>query len=213
MSPSPRRRRTRSSSGSAATSVNMGDLDYLFGRPRFARIGTGLRSPRDKALGLDVAGVVEAVGPLVSRFAAGDEVFGDLTQFGFGAFAEYALAPEKAFARKPPSLTFEEAATLPQAAVMALQGLTGKRPVKAWRPRAHQRRLRQRRAVRGPDRQGVRCGGHGREQRREDGPRAGCRRRSRDRLSERGLHARQGRATTASSTSMPATRCSRAGAS
>jgi NADPH:quinone reductase-like Zn-dependent oxidoreductase len=114
-----------------ATSVNMGDLDYLFGRPWLARLGTGLRRPRDKALGLDVAGVVEAVGPLVSRFAIGDEVFGDLTRFGFGAFAEYCLAREEAFARKPASLTFEEAATLPQAAVMALQGLTGKRPVKA----------------------------------------------------------------------------------
>jgi NADPH:quinone reductase-like Zn-dependent oxidoreductase len=109
----------------------MGDLDYLFGRPRFARIGTGLRSPRDTALGLDVAGVVEAVGPLVSRLRVGDEVFGDLTRFGCGAFAEYAMAPEPAFARKPPSLTLEEAATMPQAAVMALQGLAGKRPVRA----------------------------------------------------------------------------------
>jgi NADPH:quinone reductase-like Zn-dependent oxidoreductase len=71
-----------------ATSVNMGDLDYLFGRPRFARIGTGLRSPRDKALGLDVAGVVEAVGPRVSSMGVGDEVFGDLTRFGLRAFAE-----------------------------------------------------------------------------------------------------------------------------
>jgi NADPH:quinone reductase-like Zn-dependent oxidoreductase len=115
--------------GVRATSVNMGDLDYLFGRPWLARLGTGLRGPRDRLLGLDVAGVVEAVGPLASRFRVGDEVFGDMTRFGFGAFAEHVLAREKAFASKPASLTFEQAATLPQAAIMALQGLTAKRPI------------------------------------------------------------------------------------
>jgi NADPH:quinone reductase-like Zn-dependent oxidoreductase len=112
-----------------ATSVNMGDIDYLYGRPRFARLGTGLRGPKDKALGLDVAGVVEAVGPRATRFRVGDEVFGDLTQHGFGAFAEFAAAPESAFAHKPARLSFEQAATLPQAAIMALQGMRGKRQV------------------------------------------------------------------------------------
>jgi NADPH:quinone reductase-like Zn-dependent oxidoreductase len=112
-----------------ASSVNMGDIDYLYGRPWLARLGTGLRGPKDKALGLDVAGVVEGVGPRAIRFRAGDEVFGDLTQHGFGAFAEFAAAPEKAFAHKPASLSFEEAATLPQAAIMALQGMRGKRHV------------------------------------------------------------------------------------
>ena len=112
-----------------ASSVNMGDLDYLYGRPRFARLGTGLRAPKDKALGLDIAGVVEAVGSRATRFTVGDEVFGDLTQCGFGAFAEYAVARESAIALKPSGLSFEEAATLPQSAIMALQGLRGKRPV------------------------------------------------------------------------------------
>ena len=112
-----------------ASSVNMGDIDYMYGRPRVARLGTGLRAPKDKALGLDVAGVVDAVGPRATRFREGDEVFGDLTQHGFGAFAEYAVAPEPAFAHKPPRLSFEEAATLPQSAIMALQGMLGKRRV------------------------------------------------------------------------------------
>ena len=113
-----------------ASSINMGDLDYLYGRPWVARLGTGLRRPKDRALGLDVAGTVESVGSPVRGFEAGDEVFGDLTQHGFGAFAAYAVAPESAFAHKPPSLSFEAAATLPQSAIMALQGLGGKRRIR-----------------------------------------------------------------------------------
>ena len=112
-----------------ASSVNMADVDYLLGRPKIARLGTGLRKPRNSGLGLDVAGYVEAVGQNVTRFQPGDEVFGDLTFYGFGAFAEYACAPEGAFALKPAGLTFEEAAAVPQAAVMALQGLRGKRNI------------------------------------------------------------------------------------
>jgi len=112
-----------------ASSVNMADVDYLLGRPRFARLFTGLGKPKISALGLDVAGQVEAVGEGVSRFQPGDEVFGDLTEHGFGAFAEYVCASEKAFASKPIGLTFDEAATIPQAAVMALQGLRGERRI------------------------------------------------------------------------------------
>ena len=112
-----------------ASSVNMADVDYLLGRPNIARLGTGLRKPKNTGLGLDVAGQVEAVGKNVERFQSGDEVFGDLTEYGFGAFAEYACASEDAFALKPAGLTFEEAATVPQAAVMALQGLRGKRRI------------------------------------------------------------------------------------
>ena len=112
-----------------ASSVNMADVDYLLGRPKIARLGTGLRRPRHSGLGLDVAGQVEAVGKNVTRFQPSDEVFGDLTEYGFGAFAEYVCAPEAAFASKPANLTFEEAATVPQAAVMALQGLRGKRRI------------------------------------------------------------------------------------
>lgn len=114
-----------------ASSVNMADVDFMLGRPKIARLGTGLRQPRNTGLGLDVAGQVEAVGRNISGFAPGDEVYGDLTFHGFGAFAEYVCAPEAAFAPKPAGLTFEQAAAVPQAAVMALQGLRGKRRIQA----------------------------------------------------------------------------------
>lgn len=112
-----------------AAGVNMADVDYMLGRPRAARLITGWRAPRNRALGIDVAGVVEAVGKDVTRFGVGDEVFGDLTDHGYGAFAEFACAREDAFAPKPTNLTFEEAATVPQAGVMALQGLRSKRRI------------------------------------------------------------------------------------
>ncbi len=70
-----------------ASSVNMADVDYLLGRPKIARLGTGLRKPRNHRLGLDVAGTIEATGENVTRFKPGDEVIGDLTFLGFGAFA------------------------------------------------------------------------------------------------------------------------------
>ena len=108
-----------------AASLNQADLDYLYGRPLLTKMGTGFRRPKNRGVGLDAAGLVEAVGTDVTAFKPGDAVFGDLTQFGYGAFAEYACAPERAWARKPAGLTFEEAATVPQSAVLALQGLRG----------------------------------------------------------------------------------------
>ena len=104
-------------------SVNRGDLDGLRPKPQFVRLFMGLRAPRIKRIGLDAAGVVEAVGPAVSRFKVGDRVFADLLPFGAGAFAEFACAPEKAFLPIPDGLSTEDAATLPHSAVLALQGL------------------------------------------------------------------------------------------
>lgn len=104
-------------------SVNMADVDYLRGRPRMARLGSGLRHPNNRQLGVDVAGVVESVGSNVTWFEPGDSVMGDLTEYGFGSFAEYVCAPEDAFAHVPKQSGFDEAATLPQAGVMAAQGL------------------------------------------------------------------------------------------
>ena len=112
-----------------AASVNSADLDYLYGRPLIARVGIGLRRPKFRGLGLDLAGQVEAVGKDVTQFQPGNEVFGDMTSHGFGAFAEYVCAPARAFALKPAGMSFEEAATVPQSAVIALQGLRGKRQI------------------------------------------------------------------------------------
>ncbi len=107
----------------AAASLNRADLDYLRGWPLLGRLFTGLRRPRTGRLGLDVAGRVEAIGGDVTRFQPGDEVYGNMTAYGFGAFAEYVCAREKAFAMKPATMTMETAATIPEAAIVAIQGL------------------------------------------------------------------------------------------
>jgi NADPH:quinone reductase-like Zn-dependent oxidoreductase len=106
-----------------AASVNDWDWGLLQGTPRAFRVFTGLRAPRVRILGCDIAGRVEAVGGDVTEFKPGDEVYGDLCNAGFGAFAEYACAPEKGLARKPASMTFEQAAAIPQAGMLAVQGL------------------------------------------------------------------------------------------
>jgi NADPH:quinone reductase-like Zn-dependent oxidoreductase len=106
-----------------ASSANAGDWHLLRGTPWPFRLVAGLRVPRFKIIGTDIAGHVEAVGRNVTRFRPGDEVFGELSRSGFGAYAEFAAAPEKALALKPANLSFEEAATLPTAGSTALQGL------------------------------------------------------------------------------------------
>ena len=82
--------------------------------------------PKIKILGSDIAGRVEAVGRNVRQLQPGDEVLGDLSMCGFGAFAEYVCVPENALVLKSASMTFEQAAAVPQAAVVALQGLRGR---------------------------------------------------------------------------------------
>ena len=106
-----------------ATSVNLSDWEGLRGAPLYARLG-GLRAPARRTLGSDVAGRVEAVGSGVTRFAVGDEVYGDNLQLK-GGFAEYAVAPESALAHKPKELTFAQASAIPQAAAIALRGTAG----------------------------------------------------------------------------------------
>ena len=93
------------------------------GTPFPFRLVAGLRRPKFKTIGTDIAGRVEAVGRTVTRFRPGDDVFGELSRCGFGAYAEFAAAPETALALKPANLSFEEAATLPTAGCTALQGL------------------------------------------------------------------------------------------
>jgi NADPH:quinone reductase-like Zn-dependent oxidoreductase len=104
-----------------AVSVNRSDWEGLRGKPLYARIG-GLLKPRHQRLGSDIAGRVEMAGRNIWRFQPGDEVFGDILP-RLGGFAEYVCARESALALKPPSMTFEEVAAIPQAAVIALQGI------------------------------------------------------------------------------------------
>jgi NADPH:quinone reductase-like Zn-dependent oxidoreductase len=116
-----------------AASANAGDSHLLRGTPLPFRLVAGLRRPKFRIIGADVAGHVEAVGRNVTQFRPGDEVFGELSRCGFGAYAEFAAAPEKALALKPPTLSFEEAATLPTAGCTALQGLRKGRVQRARR--------------------------------------------------------------------------------
>jgi NADPH:quinone reductase-like Zn-dependent oxidoreductase len=106
-----------------AASVNPLDWHYMRGLPYLMRLGSGLGAPDNTRLGVDFAGTVEAVGRNVTRFEPGDEVFGGRT----GAFAEYLTVREdRALAMKPPNVTFEQAASVPIAAVTALQSLRDK---------------------------------------------------------------------------------------
>ena len=106
-----------------ATTVTPGDAIVVKGEPFPVRFFSGLLGPKHNIPGKEMAGRVEAVGRNVTQFQPGDEVFGDLTVCGLGAFAEYVSVPENAIARKPANLTFEEAAAVPESAVVALQGL------------------------------------------------------------------------------------------
>jgi len=106
-----------------AASVVYADLAMVRGKPFVVRLSSGLLKPKHKIPGIDVAGRVEAVGRNVQQFQPGDEVFGDLSESGFGGFAENACPRENALALKPTNLTWEEAAAVPQAALVALQGL------------------------------------------------------------------------------------------
>src|SRR5205807_589695 len=110
-----------------AASVNAPELHLLRADPFLMRfMGFGLLKPKHTILGAAMAGRVEAVGRNVTQFQPGDEIFGDLTKCGFGAFAEHMCASEDALALKPANVTFEEAAAVPLAAITALQGLRAK---------------------------------------------------------------------------------------
>jgi NADPH:quinone reductase-like Zn-dependent oxidoreductase len=105
-----------------AAGLHRGDWHIMTGLPYLIRVAVptlGLRKPKVPVLGMDLAGTVEAVGPNVTRFQPGDEVFG----WCDGAFAEYAVAPQDQLAAKPANLSFEQAAVVPTSGFAALQGL------------------------------------------------------------------------------------------
>jgi len=105
-----------------AVSINDWDLGLLRGCDVINRLINGLFKPKIKILGSDISGRIEAVGKDVKQFHIGDEVYGDLSGT-WGGFAEYVCARENALALKPANMSFEEAAAIPQAAMLAIQGL------------------------------------------------------------------------------------------
>jgi NADPH:quinone reductase-like Zn-dependent oxidoreductase len=107
-----------------AVSLNRSDWEGLRGKPLYSRI-TGPFRPRYHILGSDIAGRVEATGRDATLFQPGDEVFADILS-SMGGFAEYVCAPESTLARIPAGMTYEEAAALPQAGAIALQGIRDK---------------------------------------------------------------------------------------
>lgn len=106
-----------------AAAINFGNLAMVTGEPFIARLSSGLLRPKYINPGSDVAGRVEAVGKNVTQFKAGDEVFADNLPGGYGTYADYVCVPESEMALKPAAISFEEAAAVPQAATVALQGL------------------------------------------------------------------------------------------
>ena len=113
-----------------AAGVDAGVWHLTAGVPYFARLmGMGIRRPKHRVRGLDLAGVVEAVGPGVSEFSPGDEVFGACDPSSDGSFAEFACAPATRLAPKPPTLSFEQAAAVPVSGCTALQALRDVREV------------------------------------------------------------------------------------
>lgn len=113
-----------------AASINSWDWDMIRGKPMIVRLW-GLFRPKYKIPGCDIAGVVEATGKDVKAFKPGDEVYGDMCEDGFGAFAEYKCSKAGGLRLKSPAMSFEEAAATPQAASMALQALRDIGKIKA----------------------------------------------------------------------------------
>lgn len=107
-----------------AVSINSWDWDMLTGRPLEYRVFSGLFKPRKNQIhGCDIAGRIESAGKNVTKFKVGDEVFGDLSEGGWGAFAEYVCAGEHEIVKKPASMTFKEAACLSHGGNLAVQAL------------------------------------------------------------------------------------------
>ncbi len=163
-----------------AASANPADYHAMRGgmarvlAPLIMRENIGMRKPKDPSFGSDIAGTVEAVGPNVTKFKVGDEVFGTCTK-GSGGFAEYACARETRLGPKPENITFEEAAGIPIAALTALQGLRDRGKSRqgqgrAWTESPRERRVRRSRHLRGANRQVIWSRSHRRLQQPQSGP-------------------------------------------
>ena len=114
-----------------SASVNDWDWCLVRGKPFYIRLLCGVVKPKVRIPGVDIAGQVVAIGKNVVQFQPGDNVYGDLSENGFGGFAEYVCAPENALALKPENITYVEAAAIPHAAMLAVQGLNDLGKIKA----------------------------------------------------------------------------------
>jgi len=109
-------------------SLNASDVEIIKGY-MFVRLGGGIRKPKIKILGCDFSGVVESIGTNITQFKIGDEVFADLMYHkpAYGALAEYVCIKETVLRKKPANMSFEDACTIAQAGVLAVQGIRGKK--------------------------------------------------------------------------------------
>ena len=114
-----------------AASINDWDWGLVRGKPFIIRLFFGLKKPKIKIPGIDISGIIEAVGDKVSSFKIGDEVYCDLSECGCGGFAEYVCIPDKSLSIKPANISHNEASALPHAGLLALQGLVEKGKVKS----------------------------------------------------------------------------------
>ena len=106
-----------------ATAVNDYDWSMVRGKPYVYRLLFGLFKPKHPIPGMELSGVIEGIGSKVAQLKVGDAVYGDISNYGFGTFAEYLSINEKAVMRKPDAFSFEEAAAIPHAALLALQAM------------------------------------------------------------------------------------------
>ncbi|MBN3581840.1 NAD(P)-dependent alcohol dehydrogenase [Algoriphagus aestuarii] len=106
-----------------ATAINDYDWSMVRGKPFLYRLMFGLTKPKSKIPGMELSGIVEAIGSKVTQKRVGEAVFGDISNFGFGTFAEYIAVPENELLSKPDKLSFEDAAALPHAATLAYQAI------------------------------------------------------------------------------------------
>ena len=106
-----------------STTINDYDWSLMRGKPFLYRLMFGMFSPKRKIPGMELSGVVEAVGSKANKFEVGDAVYGDISEYGFGSFAEYVCVSENGLNSKPAHISFDVAASIPHAATLAMQGL------------------------------------------------------------------------------------------
>tara|TARA_R100000353_G_scaffold174498_1_gene142591 strand:- start:125 stop:1096 length:972 start_codon:yes stop_codon:yes gene_type:complete len=114
-----------------SASINDWDWGLVRGKPFVIRLIHGLKKPKINIPGVDVSGKIEAVGDKVNSFKIGDDIYCDLSECGFGGFAEYVCIPEKILSKKPTNISYNDASALPHAGLLALQGLVQNGKVKS----------------------------------------------------------------------------------